>query len=139
MPGFDGQFNARLQRLERMSGEGSGGGVPESSVSDAGKVLTVGQSGVPAWAEPSGGSGSGALIVHLTPIVDPDYASIADKTAREIINAIPLVYQIYETNDEHEFYPIVGYAGGESGYYISFGDHGTLFAETLDSYPKAIK
>lgn len=42
---YDGQFNARLQRLERMVGQDSGGssgdGLPSYDDSDIGKVLTV--------------------------------------------------------------------------------------------------
>lgn len=43
------------------------GEVPASAISDSGKVLTVGEDGVPAWAESSGGGGGvTTLTVNIT-------------------------------------------------------------------------
>ena len=62
--------------------------VPVSGTSDAGKMLTVDNSGNPAWAEatPSGSSGADSFLVTFTQDEETG-AYTADKTFAEIITA----------------------------------------------------
>ncbi len=62
--------------------------VPVSGTSDAGKMLTVDNSGNPAWTEatPSGSSGAEVFNVAFT-IVESTFSFTADKTHAEIVAA----------------------------------------------------
>ncbi len=97
-----------------------------------------------------GGSGGGALIVHMTSDqVGSDTRYTLDKTVREIIAAMPLVY-VEETSETldgtaHFYYQfqennIPVYIGGSDGYvfvvYVSDQeDYFPFTAETLNDYP----
>ena len=65
--------------LIKALGGGSGGGLPEVTSADAGKVLGVNDSGVWGAQEPIGKK----FIVTLTP-TDLDYSGTMDKTVAEI-------------------------------------------------------
>ena len=96
-----------------------------------------------------GSSGGGVLVVTIT---ETENTITADKTAEEIINAMPFVYEIRQEtgfNDEtmSSFVPLsmngnaqpaYGYKEG-TGYYFYYSDADykeyTLFAATLDDYP----
>ena len=66
--------------------------VPSSLLSDAGKILTVNSSGMPAWAEAtsSGSSGADVFLVNITPAPGSTLDSmsfISDKSYSEIVAA----------------------------------------------------
>lgn len=62
MGGLNGQFNARLQRLEKM--QDSATEVPKPTSADAGKVVTVNQDG-DGYELTEGGGGGGALPAYI--------------------------------------------------------------------------
>lgn len=121
---------------------------PDASSADAGKVLTVGETGKPEWGEGGGSGGNTALIVTGS-YDQTTYTTTLDKTVSEIMNALnsgTLVLYVHEyTNDnpyamatiifrvtyESETYWVYIYdplVSSETGYV-------TFFADTLDSYP----
>ena len=122
--------------------------LPEVTADDNGDVLTVVE-GTWAKATPSSGGG-GALIVHASSEeIDDKTVYTLDKTAREIIAAMPLVY-IEETmvnphGTGHLYYQFqmngtLAYMVLSDGYefpaYISgLADYKVFGAETLDDYP----
>lgn len=125
--------------------------LPSVSTTDNGDVLTVVE-GTWAKAVPTGG---GALIVHMSSEeIGSDTRYTLDKTAREIIAAMPLVYveetvEIPDVGAIHS-YNIIGYLGGNTsasdygetsgGYVFSFyvsdlNRYNLFTAETLNDYP----
>ena len=114
--------------------------LPSVSGTDEGKVLTVNNSGVWVAANPS--SGGGVLFVNVSVVQDGnDTIYTADKTAREIINAMPLVYSKYIDEVEETVYhiyiqPFRGWGLTNGEYYFNDElDNVTLKASTLDDYP----
>ena len=93
--------------LIKALGGGSGGGLPEVTSADAGKVLAVDNSGVWGAQEPIGKK----FIVTLTPTA-LDYSGTMDKTAAEINAAYEagqqIVFRIYDTATS--YYDIVATA-----------------------------
>lgn len=57
---------------------------PPASVADSGKVLTVGEDGVPAWGQGGGGGGGGYKV---TIALVTEKTGTSDKTSTEILNA----------------------------------------------------
>lgn len=102
-----------------------------------------------SWA--SGGSSGGVLVVNVT-YDEETLTYTADKTAGEIINAMPLVYVIQQWTGDHDetmsnYAPLslngnaqaaYGYKEG-TGYYFYYSDPDyneyTLVAATLNDYP----
>jgi len=98
-----------------------------------------------------GSSGGGVLVVNVT-YDDSTWTYAADKTAGEIINAMPLVYVIQQWTGGHDetmssyvplsmngnAQPAYGYKEG-TGYYFYYSDADyneyTLVAATLNDYP----
>ena len=78
------------------------------------------------------GGGSGALAVTVT---KTGFVYTADKTAGEIINALPLVFEMQEIDGTVWIAQMQGYAeDAQSGYSFTFNDY-TLTAATLGDYP----
>ena len=125
--------------------------LPEVTASDKGKYLKANEStGDPEWAS-GGSSGGGVLVVNVT-YDEATWTYTADKTAGEIVNAMPLVYvtQTLTGSDDEEITayvrfsmdgngnPAYGYKEG-TGYYFYYVDEDYndihLTAATLDDYP----
>lgn len=89
----DGLPSTDFSRMNReyikavAEGGSGGGGLPEITEADEGKVLTV-ESGEAAWAT-AGGGGGGVFVVTAAPIPDdPDEKFILNKTWTEINDAM---------------------------------------------------
>ena len=114
--------------------------LPKVTDADAGKVLTVNNSGV--WVAQNPSSGGGVLFVNVSVVQDGNnIIYTADKTAREIINAMPLVYShdIEESGGSVNHYYNILFSGwdltdGEYNFNDELDDV-TLKASTLDDYP----
>lgn len=78
------------------------------------------------------GSGGGALIVEIDG--DPMSGFTLNKTAREIINALPLVYAKLTDSDGEDYARISGYQVTGNGYIFDVGGE-NFTAPTLDDYP----
>ena len=89
--GLDGQFNARLNRLERSANEGGGGSVPTPTAEDAGKFLGVSDNGIAYmnWFESKNlpPQAMGPVVSNL--VLTPNYQTVAPA----IIGTIPAMQE----------------------------------------------
>lgn len=131
---------------------GGGGGLPEVTDADDGKVLTVIDG---AWAAGSGGGG-GAIIVSLVEGDIPGSERM-DKTAGEILDALPNSYLRFtieiepgETDTQYVYIQMKNYIvssgnveGLPEGYNFDIdmggGSTKTYNAHTLSDYPVEVK
>ena len=112
--------------------------LPAITDADDGKVLTA-DSGV--WVAQTPASGGGVMLVSVSAVQDGnDTIYTADKTAREIINAMPLAYTEERINAGTVItYAFVLFSDGaysiEDGTYTFSYQSMDLVAGTLDDYP----
>ena len=113
--------------------------LPEPTIADAGKAIVVGEDGKYELGEGGGGTGGGALIVHID-------GEALDKTYKEIVDAISngQVVLIYSganpTGSEDDallienVYEIAYY--DEVGYTVKMARNDDIYAtNTIDGYP----
>lgn len=90
---------------------------------------------VKGWVDPSSGGGGGGASALIISIEQDGNTATLDKTAGEIIEAVPLAYVVEGTlnHPRYEWIYTYQYEDGE-GYTISVGDD-DYDAATLDDYP----
>ena len=80
-------------------------------------------------------AGGAALLVHVTETQSGDQVTYtADKTAGEIINAMPLVFLVNEENGNYSYTIIYQYYI-ETNYYSFAFPQADLLASSLSDYP----
>ena len=107
------------------SGGGSGGGLPEVTSADAGKVLAVDNSGV--WVAQTPASGGGVLVVH-------DVEGTLDKTWQEIHDAMLSGGAVVQTN-ETGVYIVIDADVGKGTYHVACAGIGEYAASSASGYP----
>lgn len=100
MSGWNGQFNGRLQRLEK-KGETE---LPKPSSADAGKVITVNEDG-DGYVLAEGGSGQSVLVANVEMV--SENAIRLDKTWLECKNADCLLIRDSVTQNQQITFPHV--------------------------------
>lgn len=114
--------------------------LPEVKLADAGKVLAINSEGTGvSWVEQS--AGGGALIITPTVTTEDDVTTETwDKTAREIMEAMPLVYVISSQTVEqgdYTYQPLDAFSYTQEGGFAAKAAYvdGSVGAQTLDDYP----
>lgn len=84
---------------------------PDATSADAGKVLTVGETGKPEWGEGGGSGGSGGGVVMVFEYDEINERTISNFPIDDFIDAVDNHVPIYITLDNLNFYllPVAGY------------------------------